>query len=57
MHYILYLLLQSLMIQIRSIYLYIEYELQVSVIAKNQVNRIRKEIRSLDFMLTLILLQ
>ncbi len=35
---------------IRKIYSYIAYELQVPDTALNQVNRIRKEIRSLDFM-------
>lgn len=35
---------------IRKIYSYIAYELQVPNTALNQVNRIRKEIRSLDFM-------
>lgn len=35
---------------IRKIYSYIAFELQVPDIALNQVNRIRKEIRSLDFM-------
>ncbi len=35
---------------IRKIYSYIAFELQVSDTALNQVNRIRKEIRSLDFM-------
>lgn len=35
---------------IRKIYSYIAYELQVPDIALNQVNRIRKKIRSLDFM-------
>ena len=35
---------------IKKIYSYIAYELQVPDTALNQVNRIRKEIRSLDFM-------
>lgn len=35
---------------IRKIYSYIAYELQVPDTALNQVNRIRKEIRTLDFM-------
>jgi toxin ParE1/3/4 len=35
---------------IRRIYSYIAYELQVPDTALNQVNRIRKEVRSLDFM-------
>lgn len=35
---------------IRKIYSYIAYELQASDTALNQVNRIRKEIRSLYFM-------
>lgn len=35
---------------IRKIYSYIAYELQVPDTALNQVNRIRKKIRSLDFM-------
>ncbi len=35
---------------IRKIYSYIAYELQVPDTALNQVNRIRKEMRSLDFM-------
>lgn len=34
---------------IRNIYLYIAQELQVPDTAQNQVNRIRKKIRSLDF--------
>ena len=35
---------------IRKIYSYIAYELQVPNTALNQVNRIRNEIKSLDFM-------
>jgi toxin ParE1/3/4 len=35
---------------IRKIYSYIAFELQVPETALNQVNRIRKQIRSLDFM-------
>lgn len=35
---------------LRDIYSYIAFELLVPDTAKNQVNRIRKEIRSLDFM-------
>lgn len=35
---------------IRKIYSYIAFELQAPNTALNQVNRIRKEIRSLDFM-------
>lgn len=35
---------------IRKIYSYIAYELQAPDTALNQVNRIRKEIRTLDFM-------
>lgn len=35
---------------LRNIYSYIAFDLQVSDTAKNQVNHIRKEIRSLDFM-------
>lgn len=35
---------------IRKIYSYIAFELQVPDTALNQVNRIRKEVRSLDFM-------
>lgn len=35
---------------IRKIYSYIAFELQVPETALNQVNRIRKEVRSLDFM-------
>lgn len=35
---------------LKDIYAYIAYELQVPDTAKNQVNRIRKEVRSLDFM-------
>lgn len=35
---------------IKKIYSYIAYELQVPDTELNQVNRIRKEIRSLDFM-------
>ena len=35
---------------IRKIYSYIAFELQVPDTALNQVNRIRKKIRSLDFM-------
>ncbi len=35
---------------IRKIYSYIAYELQVPETATNQVNRIRHEIRTLDFM-------
>lgn len=35
---------------IRKIYSYIAYELLVPATALNQVNRIRKEIRTLDFM-------
>lgn len=35
---------------LRNIYSYIALDLQVPDTAKNQVNRIRKEIRSLDFM-------
>lgn len=35
---------------IKTIYSYIAFDLQVPDTAKNQVNRIRKEIRSLDFM-------
>ena len=35
---------------LKDIYSYIAFELQVPDTAKNQVNRIRKEIRSLDFM-------
>lgn len=38
------------MADLRSIYSYIAFELNVPYIAKNQVNRIRKEVRSLDFM-------
>ncbi|MBD5497534.1 MAG: type II toxin-antitoxin system RelE/ParE family toxin [Lachnospiraceae bacterium] len=34
---------------IRNIYLYIAQEIQVPDTAQNQVNRIRKKIRSLDF--------
>lgn len=37
---------------IKNIYSYIALNLQVPDIAKNQVDRIRKEIRSLDFMPT-----
>lgn len=37
---------------LRSIYTYIAFELLVPDTAEDQVNRIRKEIRSLDFMLT-----
>ncbi|WP_366516709.1 type II toxin-antitoxin system RelE/ParE family toxin [uncultured Megasphaera sp.] len=33
-----------------EIYVYIAFELGVPNIAKNQINRIRKKIRSLDFM-------
>jgi toxin ParE1/3/4 len=35
---------------IRKIYSYIAFELQVPDTALNQINRIRKEVRSLDFM-------
>lgn len=35
---------------LKDIYAYIAEELQVPDTARNQVNRIRKEIRSLDFM-------
>lgn len=35
---------------LREIYSYIAYDLQAPERAKGQVNRIRKEIRSLDFM-------
>lgn len=35
---------------LKSIYSYIAFDLNVPDTAKNQVNRIRKEIRSLDFM-------
>lgn len=35
---------------LREIYSYIAYDLQAPETAKGQVNRIRKEIRSLDFM-------
>ncbi|MCM1157340.1 MAG: type II toxin-antitoxin system RelE/ParE family toxin [Bacteroidales bacterium] len=35
---------------IRKIYSYIAFELQMPDTALNQVNRIRKEVRSLDFM-------
>lgn len=35
---------------IRNIYSYIAFDLKVPDTARNQVNRIRKEIRSLDFM-------
>ena len=35
---------------LKDIYAYIAYELLVPDTAKNQVNRIRREIRSLDFM-------
>lgn len=35
---------------IREIYTYIAFELQVPDIAERQVNRIRKEIRALDFL-------
>lgn len=35
---------------LRGIYSYIAFELNVPYIAKNQVNRIREEVRSLDFM-------
>ncbi|MBS5063795.1 MAG: type II toxin-antitoxin system RelE/ParE family toxin [Hungatella hathewayi] len=35
---------------IRKIYSYIAFELQAPDTAQNQVNRIRQEIRSLDFM-------
>lgn len=35
---------------IKDIYAYIAYELKVPDTAKNQVNRIRKEVRSLDLM-------
>lgn len=35
---------------LREIYLYIAFTLKVPDTAENQVNRIRKEIRSLDFM-------
>ncbi|MBD5544916.1 MAG: type II toxin-antitoxin system RelE/ParE family toxin [Lachnospiraceae bacterium] len=35
---------------IRKIYSYIAFELQVPETALDQVNRIRKEVRSLDFM-------
>lgn len=35
---------------IRGIYSYIAFDLQVPDTARDQVNRIRKEIRSLDFM-------
>lgn len=35
---------------IRKIYSYIAFELQMPDTALNQVNRIRKELRSLDFM-------
>ena len=35
---------------IRKIYLYIAYELQVPETATKQVNRIRQKIRTLDFM-------
>lgn len=41
---------QEALDDIRKIYSYIAYELQVPDTALNQVNRIRKEIRSLDFM-------
>lgn len=35
---------------LKDIYAYIAYELQAPATAKNQVSRIRKEVRSLDFM-------
>jgi plasmid stabilization system protein ParE len=35
---------------IRKIYSYIAFELQVPDTALNQLNRIRKEVRSFDFM-------
>lgn len=35
---------------LKDIYAYIAYDLQATDTAKGQVNRIRKEIRSLDFM-------
>ena len=35
---------------LREIYSYIAYDLQAPETAEGQVNRIRKEIRSLDFM-------
>lgn len=37
---------------LKEVYSYIAFELLVPNTAKNQVNRIRKEIRSLDFMPT-----
>ncbi len=37
---------------LKDVYSYIAFELLVPNTAKNQVNRIRKEIRSLDFMPT-----
>lgn len=37
---------------LREIYSYIAYDLQAPQTAKGQINRIRKEIRSLDFMLS-----
>ena len=37
---------------LREIYSYIAYDLQAPETAKGQINRIRKEIRSLDFMLS-----
>lgn len=37
---------------LREIYTYIADELKVPGIAKTQVNRIRRELRALDFMLT-----
>jgi toxin ParE1/3/4 len=41
---------QEAMDDLREIYLYIAFTLKVPDTAEKQVNRIRKEIRSLDFM-------